>query len=116
MQSTEFGCTMNSERRILNDATQEVYGQVRGNSDSRSERESGCTYVCGVSGVQNARRRTGKRELLYMQSGFGRWVPNRRRPGDPAAGTWDSGDQRENRESGRDVQVIPGRVKNVVYV
>ena len=52
MQCKEFCCTMNSERGILNDATQEVYGQVRGNSDSRSERESGCTYVCGVSGVR----------------------------------------------------------------
>ena len=37
---------------------------VRGNRNSKSERESGCTYVCGVSGVQNTRRRnfwnTGK--------------------------------------------------------
>ena len=31
-----------------------------GNRDSRSERESGCTYVCDVSVVQNTRRRTGK--------------------------------------------------------
>ena len=39
---------------------------VRGNRDSRSEMESGCTYVCGVSGVQDTRIRTEKGELLCM--------------------------------------------------
>ena len=36
---------------------------VRGNRNSRRERESGCTYVCGMSGVQNTLRRMGKRGL-----------------------------------------------------
>ena len=43
-----------------------VHEEVRGNRFSQSERESGCMYVCGMSGVQNARRRTGKKELLYV--------------------------------------------------
>ena len=33
---------------------------VRGNRNSRREGESGCMYVCGMLGVQNTRRRTGK--------------------------------------------------------
>ena len=69
---------------------------VRGNRFSHSKRESGRTYVCGVSGVRNTRRRTGKRELLYIRSVFSRRVSNPRHPGDPAAGTWGSGDQRGN--------------------
>ena len=43
-----------------------VHEELRGNRFSQSERESGCTYVCGVSGARNTRRRTGKRELLYV--------------------------------------------------
>ena len=43
-----------------------VHEELRGNRFSQSERESGCTYVCGMSGVQDTRRRTGKRELLYV--------------------------------------------------
>ena len=29
-----------------------VHEEVRGNRNSQSERESGCRYVCGVSGVR----------------------------------------------------------------
>ena len=36
-----------------------VHEELRGNRFSQSERESGCTYVCGMSGVRNTRRRTG---------------------------------------------------------
>ena len=43
-----------------------VHEDLRGNRFSQSERESGCTYVCGVSEVQNTRRRTEKREVLYV--------------------------------------------------
>ena len=43
-----------------------VQGELMGNRFRQSERESGCTYVCGVSGVQNTRRRTGKGELLHV--------------------------------------------------
>ena len=43
-----------------------VHEELRGNRFSQSERESGCRYVCGLSGVRNTRRRTGKRELLYV--------------------------------------------------
>ena len=39
--------------------------RVRGNRNCRKERESGCTYVCGMSVEQNTRGRTGKMELLY---------------------------------------------------
>ena len=66
MQCTEFGDTMNSERGDRKDANTRVYEVVRGNRFSQSERESGYAYVCGVSGVQNTRMRTGKRELLYV--------------------------------------------------
>ena len=54
----EFG-KGNSKRRNTGSVR-----RVRGNRNSRSKRESGCTYVCGVSGIKNTRRRTGKRELL----------------------------------------------------
>ena len=94
-----------------------VHEELRGNRFSQSERKSGCMYVCGVSGLQNTRRRTGKMELLYMRSVFGRWVPNQRRPGDPVAGTSGSGDQGE--EPGKregDVQVVPGRCGNGMCV
>ena len=64
---------------------------VRGNRNSRREMESGCTYVCDMSGVQNTRRRTEISVLLYIQSVFGRWCTNPRHPGDPMAGTWGSG-------------------------
>ena len=43
-----------------------VHEELRGNRFSQSERESGCTYVCCMSGVQNTRRRTGERELSYV--------------------------------------------------
>ena len=45
---------------------QKSVSAVLGNRDCRSESESGRTYVCGVSGVQNTRRKTGKGELLYV--------------------------------------------------
>ena len=77
-----------------------VRREVLGNRFSQSEMESGYRYVYGVSGVRNTRRRTGKRELLYVSSVFGRWVSNPRHPGDPVAGTCGSGDQMENRERG----------------
>ena len=51
----------NSKRRKHKSAR-----SVQCNRNCRIERESGCTYVCGMSWVQNTRRRTGKRELLYM--------------------------------------------------
>ena len=73
---------------------------VRGNRNSRSERESGCTYVCGMSGVQNTRRRTGKGVLLYIRSVFGRLSTNPHRPGDPVAGTCGSGGRSGNRKNG----------------
>ena len=62
----EFGKGI-SERRNT-----ECTRSVRGNRNNRKERESGCTYVSGMSGVQNARRRTGKMELLHIGSVFGR--------------------------------------------
>ena len=100
MPGSKFYCTMIPRKGNRKDATRNVNEVVRGNSDSRSEMESGYAYVCGVSGVQNARRRVGKRELLYMQSVFGRFFSNPRHPGDPVAGTLGSDDQRENRERG----------------
>ena len=56
--------------------------------------------MCGMSWVQNPRRRTGKMRLLYIGSVFGRWCTNPRRPGDPVAGTWGSGAQGGNRKKG----------------
>ena len=88
MLGTEFCCTMNSERGNRKYANTSVREEVRGNRNSRRERESGCTYVCGMSRVRNTRRRTGKRRLLYIGSVFGRCCTNPRHPGDLVAGTW----------------------------
>ena len=91
-------CTIHPVKGIRKDAKFDVFLSVRGNLDCRGESESGRRYVCGMSGKQNTRRRTGKRELLCVCSVFDRWVSNPRHPGDPEAGTWGSGDQRENLE------------------
>ena len=64
MPGSKFYCTMIPRKGNRKDANTEVYDRVRGNRNSQSERASGYRYVCGVSGVQNTRRRTGKRELL----------------------------------------------------
>ena len=64
------------------------------------ESESWRTYACGMSGQENARRRTGNGVLLYTRSAFGRRCANPRHPGDPVAGTWGSGGQCGNRKKG----------------
>ena len=66
MQGTEFCCTMNSEEGNRKDANTECTRSVGGNRNSRRERESWCTYVCDMSGVQNARRRTEKGDFCTL--------------------------------------------------